>query len=185
MIHTHLGGRCGEGWGLGRIAFGVRIKCLGQAEVQHLHRTVWSELDVRGLQVPMDHASFVGGLQGLGDLFRYWQGFIERNGALFDPVCQGRPLDQLQHQGTSVVSFLKAVDGRDAGVVQAGEDLRFTLEPGEPIRIGGNCFREDLQRHLPVQLGIGGLVHLAHAAFADLGGDGIRAEGGAGGERHG
>ena len=35
-----------------------------------------------------------------------------------------------------------------------------------------------------VQAGVGGLVDLSHAAFADLGGDGIRTEGGAVLERH-
>ena len=36
------------------------------------------------------------------------------------------------------------------------------------------------QRHVPIELGVPGLTHLPHAAFADLGGDDIRAESGAG-----
>ena len=43
---------------------------------------------------------------------------------------------------------------------------------------------QDLERHVAVELGISGSIHLAHPAFADLGGDAIRAEGGAGGKRH-
>ncbi len=42
----------------------------------------------------------------------------------------------------------------------------------------------DLQRHVAVELGIPRSIHLPHAAFADLGGDGIRAEGRAGFEAH-
>ena len=38
-----------------------------------------------------------------------------------------------------------AVDGGDAGVVQAGEHLRFSLEPSEAIRIAGDCLGEDPQ----------------------------------------
>ena len=41
------------------------------------------------------------------------------------------------------------------------------------------------QRHIPIQLGISGPIYLAHAAFADLGGYGIGAEGGAGFKGHG
>ena len=48
-----------------------------------------------------------------------------------------------------------------SGVVQAGEDLRLSLEPSQPIRISGKRRRQDLQRHLPVQLGISGLIDLA------------------------
>ena len=50
----------------------------------------------------------------------------------------------------------------------------------EAIRIVGKRLRQDLQCHVPVQLGVSRSIHLAHAAFADLGGDGIRAEGRAG-----
>jgi hypothetical protein len=39
--------------------------------------------------------------------------------------------------------------------------------------------RQHLQRHMSVELRIPRPIHLPHAAFADLGGDGIRAEGGA------
>ncbi len=39
--------------------------------------------------------------------------------------------------------------------------------------------------HLAVQLGIGGAIRLPYAAFADLGGDFVRAEAGAGSKGHG
>ncbi len=44
------------------------------------------------------------------------------------------------------------------------------MEPGEAIRIGGERLGEDLERHLAVQLGVGGLIDLAHAPLADEGG---------------
>ena len=48
-------------------------------------------------------------------------------------------------------------------MVEAGEDLGFPLEPGEPIRIRGERLGQDPERHLPVELGIGGLIDPAHA----------------------
>ena len=47
------------------------------------------------------------------------------------------------------------------------------------------AWRTHLQRHVPVELRIPCSIHLPHAAFADLGGDQVRAECGAGLERHG
>ena len=44
---------------------------------------------------------------------------------------------------------------------------------------------QDLQRHLAVQRGIGGLVDLPHAPLADEGGDIVVAEAGADCETHG
>ncbi len=46
-------------------------------------------------------------------------------------------------------------------------NLRFPLEPGEPIRISGKRLGQGLQCHLPVELGIGGLIDLPHAPLAD------------------
>ena len=62
--------------------------------------------------------------------------------------------------------------------------LRFSLEPSEAIRVGSERLGEDLERNLALELGIGGLIDLPHAAFADLGGDGIGAEAGADGQGH-
>ena len=45
--------------------------------------------------------------------------------------------------------------------------------------------REDLQRDLAVELGVGGLPDLAHPAFPEEGGDVVVAEAGADLERHG
>ena len=69
-------------------------------------------------------------------------------------------------------------------MVEAGENLRLSLKPRQPIRISGKRLRQDLERHLPVQLGIGGLVDLPHASLADEGGDVVVAESGTDGQRH-
>ena len=50
------------------------------------------------------------------------------------------------------------------------------LAPGKSIRIGRERLGQHLQRHVPVELGIPRSIHLPHAAFADLGGDLIRAD---------
>ena len=88
----------------------------------------------------------------------------------FDTVFQRRPLHQLQHQRPRPLGFLDAVDGGDVRVVQAGQDLRLPLEPGEAVWIGSEGVGEDLQRDLAAQLGVGGLPDLTHAAAAETGG---------------
>ena len=75
--------------------------------------------------------------------------------------------------------LLPAVDVPDVGMVQRGEDFGFALKPGQSIGIVCKGLGQHLQRHVPVELGVSGSIHLTHAAFVDLGGDGIRAEGGA------
>ena len=127
----------------------------------------------------MDHTGFMCGLQRFRNLFRYLQGFIEWDRPFADPFSQGRSLDQLQHQRPRACFFFDAVDGRDAGMVQAGKNPCFPLEPCEAIRISGKRLGQDLQCHLTVQLGIGGLIDLAHAPLADEGGHVIVGDAGA------
>ena len=46
-------------------------------------------------------------------------------------------------------------------MVEAGEDLCFPLEPGEAIRVRREGVRENLQRNIAPQLGVGGAIDLA------------------------
>ncbi len=54
----------------------------------------------------------------------------------------------------------------------------------QAIGVGRERLGQHFQRHVPVELRVAGLIHLAHAALADLGDDGVRAEGRTGFERH-
>ena len=49
---------------------------------------------------------------------------------------------------------------------------------------GVNALGQDLQRHIAVERRVPGLLHLAHPALADLGGDLVDAEPGAGAQGH-
>ena len=97
----------------------------------------------------MDDALLVRLLESLGDLAGDGKAFIYGKTPVGQPLGQGRPVDQLHHQRTTAVgALLDAVDLRDVRVVQAGEELRLALEAGEPLRIGGEPFGQDLERDL-------------------------------------
>ena len=119
----------------------------------------------------MNHAGFVRRLQCLRDLLGDGEGLVHRDRPLRDPVGERGTFDQLEHERTGAVSlvFFSAVDLRDVRVVEAREDLRFPLEPGQPIGVGSEGVGEDLQRDIAAQLRVGGAIDLAHAALADEG----------------
>ncbi len=153
-----------------------RLHGLREPEVEHLHRAVRSHLDVRRLQVAMNDALLVGGLERLRNLLRDRQCLVDGNRAVPDSVGERRSLDQLHHERGRARALLQAVDGRDVRMVQCGEGLRFTVEPRQAIGVGSNRLGEYLDGHLPRQVGVGCAIHLAHPAHADLGGDFVRAE---------
>ena len=132
----------------------------------------------------MDDALLMRGFECLGDLFGDRQGFIERDRPLFDPIRQCRSFDEFKDQGPNTISFLKAVDLRDVGMVERSQNLCFTLKPRQSLWVGRERFGEDLERHLPLELGISRLIDLSHAALADEGGDVVVTEAGADVEGH-
>ena len=60
-----------------------------------------------------------------------------------------------------------------ADVIQRGQQPRLALEAGQAVRLMRHRFGEKLQGHIAPELGVGRPIHLAHAAFADLGGDAV------------
>ena len=67
-------------------------------------------------------------------------------------------------------------------MIQRRERLRFALEPRQALGVSGERVRQDLDRDLAIQLRVRRPIHLPHAAFADLRGDFVDAEAGAGSE---
>jgi hypothetical protein len=65
-------------------------------------------------------------------------------------------------------------------MIERREHLRLALEAREPVRVGGKCRWQDLERDRTVQLGVTGLIHLAHSTGANGSDDVIGAETGAG-----
>ena len=66
---------------------------------------------------------------------------------------------------------------------QGGEGFRFTLEASQAIRIVRECFGQDLDRDIAVQLGVAGSIDFAHASATDQLGQLEYAETGARSER--
>jgi len=63
-----------------------RTHGLGQPEVEHLHRAVSADLDIRGLQIAMNDPLLVRRFEGVRDLFCDRQRLGEWNRAASDPL---------------------------------------------------------------------------------------------------
>ena len=74
------------------------------------------------------------------------------------------------------VRLFDRVEGDDVGVVQRSDRAGFPLEPLEPLRVGRHVGGEHFQRHVAVEPGVSGAIHLPHPAFADLGDNFVWAE---------
>ena len=143
-------------------------QCFREPEIQHLDGTVRPDFDVGGLQIPVDDPLRVGRFERVGNLPGDRQRFIERERSGCDTVGERRALDQLEDQRVGAVRLLEAEDRPDVGMVDRCEHLGFALEPGEAVRIERETVGENLERDVPIQRGITGVIHLAHSAFANF-----------------
>jgi hypothetical protein len=69
-------------------------------------------------------------------------------------------------------------------MVERGQNFGFALEARESFRIARQRRRQDLDRYLPVQFGVFGAIHLAHAAHAQQREDFVMTDFVASRERH-
>ena len=161
-----------------------RLHSFRQAEVQDLHCPVRTHLDVRRFQIAVDDPLLVRRFEGLGDLPRDRQRFVQRNGTFSDAVSQRRPFHQLHDQRDGAVRLFEPVNVGDVRMVQGREDFRFTSKSGEPLGISGERGRQHLDGNLALEVRVSGAIHLAHAAGAEQGDDLVGAEASAGGECH-
>ena len=93
-----------------------------------------------------------------------------------NPIGQRWPIHQFEDERERAARFLESVDLRDVRMTQGGQEFGFALEPGQAIRIGGEGFRQDLDRDIALQTRVACLVHLAHSPCADGGEDVVWAD---------
>ena len=86
------------------------------------------------------------------------------------------PVHQLHGQEVGAGLLLDGVEGDDVRMAQGGDGLRLALEALQPVGVGGHVRRQDLQRHLAVELRVLCQEDGAHAALANLADDAVVSE---------
>jgi len=124
----------------------------------------------------VDDPLLVRVLEGQGDLLRDLERLVGGDRAALQSLGQVFPFDQLENQERFVVRFVQAVDRGDVRVIERREHLRFTLEPGESLRVCCHVGGQDLDRDVAPELLVARAIDLAHSALAEFGDDLVGAE---------
>ncbi len=150
-----------------RAGAGLRLRQLGEAEVEDLDAAFVRDEEVLGLEVPMHDALVVRRGQAMRDL----EGIVDR---LARREAAGR---ELRSQRLAFQKFLNdvrrtvvapdVVDRRDVGMVQDARGLRFLLEAAQAVRVGRERRRQHLDRDVAPEPGILRAIDLAHSTGAD------------------
>ena len=149
----------------------------GQTKVENLGVAALGDKDVCRLDVAVNDALRVCGIQSIGDVAGQRQQRFGVDGAALDAMLQGLAVEELHGDEGLAVGLTDIVNGADIGVIERGGGLGLALKPGQSLRVFGDFIGQELQRHKTPQAGILGFVHHAHAAAAQLFEDSIMRDG--------
>ena len=124
----------------------------------------------------MDDATFVRGVERLGDLNPNPARVFDRERPAHEPRLERLSVDQLHDDDLVMVQPFEAVNRRDVRMIQRREDLRFPSEPRDAVRLLGETVGEQLEGDVAAESRITRAKHSAHAAFAQLPADMVGAE---------
>ena len=138
------------------------------AEVGHTTLTVRREQDVVRLDVPMDDALLVGGLQGIAHLEHHIDRHARGHRAkLALPVDQIAAFNDLHHDEHQRAVLADIVDAHDVRVLQHRHRLGFGLESRSKLRLGRVGWREHLHRAPHAEALVPPAVNRGHPPLAE------------------
>src|SRR5262249_33540718 len=124
----------------------------------------------------MDTTLLVRCFQGIRDLPRNWKRFVNPKVAAGDQVRERLALNKFEDDPSHAVDLLKPIDGCNIGMVERGQYFGLSLKTSQALRVVGNPVRQNLDRDVAFETGVGSAVDDTHAAFADARDDGIGTE---------
>ena len=165
----------GDGGAFGDFLAGGRE--LGEAEVHDFRVAARGDEKIGGLDVAMDDACGVGGVEAVGNLDAPIEKGFDLERAAGDIVFQSLAVEKFHGDEVAAFEFVNFVDGADVGVIEGGGGLRFALETFESLRVAGEIFGEKFQRDETAELGVFGFVDDAHSAAAEFFQDAVVGDG--------
>ena len=145
-----------------------RLQELGQAEVENFGGAAIGDKHVGGLDVAMNDAFFVRGIEGVGDLNAESDRSRNRQRAAGEHFFQRLAFEQFHGDERPAFVFFDGVDGANSGMVQGGGGTRLAQEALDGRGVFGAAILQEFQRDAPAQSGVFGFVDEAHAAAAKL-----------------
>ena len=162
-----------------RIVRRVRLAQPGQPEVEQLHPG-GREHHVARLQVAVDDAPPVGGVERLGDVSGDAQRLVQRQRPPLEAPGERLPVEAFHDEEVDrrirLVGCRRAarrplaadvVQRADVGVAEGPHGARLALEALAQGGVGGHVGRQDLDGDGTIQARVRRPVHLAHAAGAE------------------
>ena len=127
-----------------------------------------SNENIGGLDVSVDNAFRMGGVEAVGDFDGVDQEALYVHGFSGDEVLERLAIEKFHGDVAPTVMLANFVDSADVGVIERGGGAGFTTEAFEGLRVAIEIFREEFKGDKAAEFGVFGLVHNAHTPTAEF-----------------
>ena len=140
----------------------------GEAEVENFRAATLGDENVCGLDVAVNDASVVSGVEGVGAVDADFEEAFEFQRARGDEVLQRGAVEEFHCDKGAAVVFADVVDGADVGMIQRGGGACFTFEAFERLWVVGEIVGEKFEGDEAAEARVFGFVDHAHSATAEF-----------------
>src|SRR5437016_505255 len=126
----------------------------GEAKIENFDGATVGHENVGGLDIAMDDALFVCGVQGVSELDADVNGAQNGEGAEGNQLVEGLAFEQLHGDEGPAIVFLDGVNGAYAGMIERGGGAGLTEETFESLGVAVGVFREEFQGYPAAQFGV-------------------------------
>ena len=149
---------------------------LREPEIENLDQPFPGQKDILRFEVPVHDAPVVGRNQPPHDLSCDLDCLPGGQIGPLHPRPQALTLQQLHHHIGDARVAPNVMDREDVWVRKSSDALGLALEPCQGLGILGQPLAEHLDRHIALEAGVRGTVHLTHSARAEELADRVRTE---------
>ena len=144
LLGSHVSGRADDG-AAPRL---VRVvpEAFGQAEVGDLGAAVGGQENVGRLEVAVDDALAVGGVDGAGDYADGRRGLSDVLRPAADPSSEAATVDEFKPEKGETAGLANVVDPHDVGVLEGSDGLGLVVEPRQGVGSGPGSGQDHLER---------------------------------------
>ncbi len=153
------------------VAAAAGLDNLAMPKSSSLTRPLWPDHHIVGLEIAVNDARVMRFDQRRRNLDPNLQRRREVRGRAAGKLAQRHAVDELVGDEGRACGLADVVDGNDVRMIQGRCGFRLANEAMQPVAIGGQLGRKDLQRDAAVEAGILREIHLPHPAFAERGDD--------------
>ena len=165
--------RAGIGGGTGRHVRVPPGEKFGEAEIEDFRGAAFHDENVCGLDVAVQDAILVRGIERVGELDADFHCAWNRQGAAFEQTVQRLAVEEFHHNEGVALAFLDRVNGADARMIQGGSRARFPEKSFQRLRGAVRLLGKKLQGDAPAKFGVLRFVDDAHASGAELAEDSV------------